>query len=287
MRLGVVGMLPADFRNIDADHLEAIAALRLTGAGFHSPGELLGEVKMAECDQVAAEFASVGIDLVQFGIGFGECLFDPDEEVRERVLNKIRRGLEVGRDLGAHVVLIRTGSLNPAGSYSPCRDNHTPESRQRLIQSLREVADKAESVDTTVVVETHLLTIMDSPETNAQVLEAVGSKRMKVVMDYVNHFQTLHQVYDSSPRLHHIFDCMGPISTVGHCKDLMPSDGLVLHLDEAIPGDGELDMAVALKRWEEFYPDGYMLLEHLPDEKYPRASANTHDIAAAAGIDIH
>ena len=224
---------------------------------------------------------------MQFGIGFGECLFDPDEEVLERVLNKIRRGLEVGRDLGAHVVLIRTGSLNPAGSYSPCRDNHTPESRQRLIQSLREVANKAEAVDTTVVVETHLLTIMDSPETNAQVVEAVGSKRMKVVMDYVNHFQTLHQVYDSSPRLHHIFDCMGSISTVGHCKDLMPSDGLVLHLDEAIPGDGELDIAVALKRWEEFYPDGYMLLEHLPNEMYPRASANTHDIAAAAGIAIH
>ena len=287
MRLGVVGMLPADFRDIDADHLEAIAALRLTGAGFHAPGELLAEVRTAECARVAAEFASAGVDPVQFGIGYGECLFDPDEDIRERVLNKIRRGLEVGRDLGAHVVLIRTGSLNPAGSYSPCRDNHRPESRQRLIQSLRAVADKAEAVAGTVVVETHLLTIMDSPETNAQVLEAVGSERMKVVMDYVNHFQTLHQVYDSATRLDHIFDCMGPISTVGHCKDLMPGDGLVLHLDEAVPGEGELDLAVALRRWEELYPDGYMLLEHLANEKYPRASANTHDIAAAAGIDIH
>jgi sugar phosphate isomerase/epimerase len=287
MRLGVVGMLPADFRDIDGDHLEAIAGLRLTGAGFHSPGELLARVKTSQCDQVAAEFARAGVDLVQFGIGFSECLFDPEEDVRERVLDKIHRGLEVGRDLGAHVVLIRTGSLNPSGSYSPCRDNYRPESRQRLIQSLRAVADKAEEVERTVVVETHLLTIMDSPETNAQVLEAVGSQRMTVVMDYVNHFQTLHQVYDSAPRLDHIFDIMGPISSVGHCKDLMPSDGLVLHLDEAIPGEGELDMALALKRWEELYPEGYMLLEHLPNEKYPRASANTHDIAAAAGIDIH
>ena len=286
MRLGVCGMLP-DFRSINHHHLEAIQALGMTGAAFHGVGDQLFDHPTSESDKVRTVFAEAGVDLPQFGIGFGECLFDPDEEVLERVLNKIRCGLEVGRDLGAHVVLIRTGSLNPAGSYSPCRDNHTPESRQRLIQSLREVADKAESVDTTVVVETHLLTIMDSPETNEQVLGAVGSKRMKVVMDYVNHFQTLHQVYDSSPRLHHIFDCMGPISTVGHCKDLMPSDGLVLHLDEAIPGDGELDIAVALKRWEEFYPDGYMLLEHLPNEMYPRASANTHDIAAAAGIDIH
>ena len=225
--------------------------------------------------------------VVQFGIGFGECLFDPDEEVRERVLNKIRRGLEVGRDLGAHVVLIRTGSLNPAGSYSPCRDNHTPESRQRLIQSLREVADKAESVDTTVVVETHLLTIMDSPETNAQVLEAVGSKRMKVVMDYVNHFQTLDQVYDNTARLKHIFDLMNPISIVGHVKDIKLSPGLVLHIDEEIPGEGELDLALALKLWHDAHPDDYMLLEHLPNEKYPQAAANVHRIIADAGISVY
>jgi hypothetical protein len=30
-----------------------------------------------------------------------------------------------------------------------------------------------------------------------------------------------------------------------------------------------------------------MLLEHLPEEKYPLAAANTHRIAAQAGVEIH
>ena len=39
MRLGVVGMLPPDFRAISDQHLAAIKALNLTGAAFHAPGE--------------------------------------------------------------------------------------------------------------------------------------------------------------------------------------------------------------------------------------------------------
>jgi hypothetical protein len=30
-----------------------------------------------------------------------------------------------------------------------------------------------------------------------------------------------------------------------------------------------------------------MLLEHLPDDQYPRASAHVHRVAEAAGVDIH
>ena len=287
MRLGVVGMLPGDFRDIDGSHLEAIAALQLTGAGFHVPGEQLLETTSADCKETRGVYSEAGLDLPQMGVGYGECLFHPEAEVGERVLSQIYLGLEVGRDLNAQVVLIRTGSLSPSGSYSPCRDNHLPESRKRLVETLRSAADRAEALGVTIAIETHVLTILDSPETNAEILQAVGSERMTVVMDYVNHFQTLSQVYDNGPRLDHIFDIMGPISTVGHCKDLLPSDGLVMHLDEAVPGEGELDLGVALSRWDGLYPDGYMLLEHLSNDLYPTASANTHAIIAAAGIDIH
>jgi hypothetical protein len=48
-----------------------------------------------------------------------------------------------------------------------------------------------------------------------------------------------------------------------------------------------LDLKVALQRWESFYPDGYLLLEHLPDTLYPAAAANTHRIAAEAGVRIY
>ena len=81
--------------------------------------------------------------------------------------------------------------------------------RDRLLDSLRWLAEVAEALGQTIVVETHLLTIMRSPEYNRAIIRDVGSARLRLVMDYVNHFQTLHQVYDSRARLRHIFDCMG------------------------------------------------------------------------------
>ena len=287
MRLGVCGMIPSEFVETGAHDLEAIRALGLSGAAFHYAGDKLAQLSADDLRGVRQTFADAEMDLVQFGIGFGECLFDPSAEVRQRVIDKIERGIETARQLDAMGCLIRTGSLNPAGSYVPDRANRTPEARAQLVDTLKKVAAKAEGEGVDVVIETHVLTIMGSPEINRDVLADVGSARMSVVMDYVNHFQNLDQVYDSTARLEHIFAIMNPISVLGHCKDIKMSPGLVLHIDEEVPGDGELDVATALRLWHEAHPDGYMLLEHLPNERYPHAAANTLKIIRENGIPLH
>ena len=287
MRLGVVGMLPGALDEITPAHLEAIQALRLTGAGTHVAGARMHTVTPESCRRVRQLFADKEMDLVQLGVGYGQCLFDPDAAVRDEVVAQIEQGIDVAHELGAHATLIRTGSLSPRGSYSPTRANHEPICRERLLDSLGRVAAKADAVGQAVVIETHVLTIMNSPEINAEVVAEIGSPRLGVVMDYVNHFQALHQVYDSAARLNHIFDVMGAISPVGHCKDISVRDGFVTHFDEEIPGEGELDLATALRRWHEMHPDGYMLLEHLPVEKFPLASQNTHRILREANIPVH
>ena len=310
MRLGVVGMLPNDFRTISSDNLLAIRQLGLTSACFHVGSDLLFEVQSAGCHKIKELYAEIGMDLVQMGIGYQECLFDPDPAIRAGIVDKIWRGLEIGREVEAQTCLIRTGSLNPTGSYHPSRKNHTPECYERLIETLRQVADKAEQEGQTVVIETHVLTIMNSPEMNAQVVNDVGSARIQIVMDYVNHFQTLHQVYNSAERLQHIFDVMGAVCPVGHCKDISVGNGFVVHFSEEVPGEGELDLAMALRLWHELRPNGYMLLEHLPsqpatrtgvdqvmqlgwtpmgdqpNERYILAARNVQRIAAEAGIPI-
>lgn len=287
MRLGVVGFVPGDPRAITIDHLNAVQAAGFTSANFHGPGDELENVTEADCDRLKSLYAETGLELAQFGVGYSECLFDPDAAVRDRVVRKIERGIEVGCSLDAHMTLIRTGSLNERGSYNPSRKNYEPGRFEQLVDTLRRIADKAETEGMTIVVETHLLTIMGSPEINVQVVDAVGSDRIRVVMDFVNHFQNLDQVYASTQRINHIFDVMGHIAPIGHFKDIKFSDGLVLHIDEEVPGEGELDLAVALRRWEDLNSNGYMLIEHLPDHRIPLAAANTRRIAAEAGIQIH
>ena len=286
MRLGVVGFAPGDPRAVTADVLKKGLDLGVTSVCYHGPGEVLDALTPADCNRVNALYEDLGLELAQFGIGYRDCLFDPDESARVRVVKTICRGIEAGRALRAHNVLIRTGSLNPAGSYDPTPENHEPGRLDVLIDTLSRVADKAEEEGMTVVVETHVLTIMGSPEINRQAIDAVGSDHLRVVMDFVNHFQSLAQVYNSAERLNHIFDVMGPISTVSHIKDISMEPGFVVHMNEEVPGDGELDLVTAVRRWEALHPDGYMLVEHLPEDKIPTAVANVRRIAAEAGVAI-
>ena len=287
MRLGIVGMIPGDPREITSDHLNAVKELGVTSGNFHGPGDKLFDVTTSDCQRVKDLYENAGLELAQFGIGYSECLFDPDEAVRDRVLRTIGRGIEVGREMDAGLVLIRTGSLDPNGSYNATPLNHEPGRLECLIQTLQQVAEKAEAEEMTIVIETHVLTIMGSPEINKHVIDTLGSSHMSVVMDFVNHFQSLDQVFNSTERLNHIFDLMGPISLVGHVKDIVISPGLVLHIDEAIPGEGLLDLPTALRRWEKQHPDGYMLVEHLPNEKIPTAVNNVRRIAKEAGVEIY
>ena len=287
MRLGIVGMLPGDFRTFTKEQMEAIRGLEFTGFGFHFSCDDVFDITTEDCEKYNQFMAGEGLDLVQFALTYGECLFDPDPAVTESVIRRINRGLEIARQINAHSCLIRPGSLNPDGAWTSHRDNHLSESMERLIDTLKPIAQKADAEGVTIIVETHAVSIMDSPETCKAVVDTVGLDSLRIVMDFVNHFQTLRQVYNSTDRLNHIFDVMGPIAPVAHVKDIKVENGLVLHINEEMPGEGELDLAHALRRFDGFYPDGYGLIEHLPMEKIPAANTNVRRIAAENGIDIH
>ncbi len=286
MRLGVVGLLPRDFRTLEPAHLQAVQNLGFTGGAFHFPGELCEEITPADTDRCRALFADRALDLVQFSITYPECLFDPDPEMRKAVVAKIKKGAEIAAGLSAHAYLLRPGSLNPAGSWTPHRHNHTQAAWDHFIETLQDMMPTLEQHGVTGVMETHLVSILNNPETCRKMVESVGSPNLRLVMDYVNHFETLSQVYASTERLNYIFAEMGAYAPVMHIKDIAIGKGLVLHLDETVPGRGELDLAHCFRHFQNLFPNNYGLIEHLKPDLIPEAASNTRDIAARAGIPI-
>ena len=286
MRLGVVGLC-GDFRTLTSDEIAKIKALEFTGLSFHFRSAEIPTVPPDACSRCVQMLEDANLDLVQFGITYDECLFHPDAAVRKAAIASVQRGMATAASLNAHHYLFRPGSLNPDGAWTSHRDNHLPESMERLIDTLKPIAEHAEQNELTLVMETHAVSIMGSPEICREIVERVGSDRLRIVMDFVNHFQTLLQVYNSEDRLNHIFDVMGPVAPMAHIKDISVQNGLVLHLNEEVPGEGELELGVALKRFDELYPDGYGLIEHLPAEKIPLANANVRRIADENGVRIY
>jgi len=286
MRLGVVDLLPKDFRTCTPADLSAIAALGFTGFGCHLDGALAVEITAADCVAFKALYTAAGLELAQFSLAYSECLFAPERAVRAAVIEKIGCGIVLARQLEAQALLIRPGSLNPAGPWTPHRENHRPESMERLIDTLRPIAAQAAAAGVLLVMETHATSIMDSPEACRAVIEAVGVPKLRLTMDVVNHFQTLRQVYSSGARIDYIFDSIGDIAPVAHIKDIIVQPKHVLHLDETVPGEGELDIGRLLRRFQALHPHGYGLIEHLPIDRVPLAVTNVRRIAAECGVPI-
>jgi sugar phosphate isomerase/epimerase len=279
-------MLPGDFRTHTPEHFDAINELGFTGAGFHFPGEEAGSITSADIDASRALFSDSNIDLSQMAVTYKECLFDPDPAPRKLATQKIIDTAAIASALSAQHFLIRPGSRNQAGSWTPHRENHTEASWALFVETLSEVAEGLDKHGVIAVMESHLVSIIKNPEACVRMVDEVGSPNLRIVMDYVNHFESLDQVYASANRLDHIFDTMGTLSPVMHIKDISLGKGLVLHIEESIPGTGELDLAHCFTRFHNLFPDGYGLIEHLAPALIPEATHNTRSIANTANIPI-
>ena len=82
MRLGIVGMLPGDFRTFQPDQMAAIRDLGFTGFGFHLNGDDVFAITEADCVAYRRFIAAEGLDLAQFAITYDECLFAVDPQSR-------------------------------------------------------------------------------------------------------------------------------------------------------------------------------------------------------------
>ncbi|MBT5874004.1 MAG: sugar phosphate isomerase/epimerase [Candidatus Latescibacteria bacterium] len=282
---GVVNFLPNDFRTFNKEQFESVLSQGLNGFGHHFGGDPKS-VTEDECARGRAIWESLGLDLAQFLLLYEECLFDPNEAIRQRIVEKISEGNRVARLLGAGVHLIRPGSRNPAGPWTPHPNNHTDESISLFVETLRQIGANAEANGVTVVVECHVVSIMRSPDVCAQVIEQVGSPNIRLVMDPVNHFESIQQAFNATEHLGYIFDVLGPVSPIGHAKDIIVGNNLITHLDEGAPGDGVLDYATFLTRFQEYNPEGYLLFEHIPPEKIPGAVAHLRRVADEVGVEI-
>ncbi|MDE2889720.1 MAG: TIM barrel protein [Gemmatimonadota bacterium] len=287
MRLGIVGMLPGDLRSFTDVHFKSIRELGFTGAGFHLPGELLNAISDEDAARCRQRFADHEIDLAQFAVTYGDCLFDPDPEVRSGAVAKVIRGAGIAARLGADCYLIRPGSRNPAGPWTPHRENHTPEAHALLNRTLREIANRTAAQNVVIVVETHVVSILNTPTACRRLIESVDSANLRLVMDYVNHFESIDHVYSDTERLNHIFETIGPLAPVCHVKDISVGNRLVVHLEEAVPGLGELNLALALGLFHAHHPEGYALIEHLGPDQIPLAAANVREFSKRAGIPIY
>ena len=281
MYLGVQGLMPNNLDDVTESMMARIREHGFTGAAtrFFEPLSATKE----SVTRLREVMDAGGVDPCQ-AVAAHPDLLAASPAVRGEGVRAMQHMCQVTQWLGAGNLYVRPGSRNAAGSWYPHPDNFTEEAFSTLVDSLRQVCAAAEERGVMLAVEGHTLSILDTPERIRELIETVGSPTLRFNADPVNFVTSLREAYDTTTMIDRMFDVLGPYTICGHAKDFYVQDRLVLHLEEAAVGEGLLDQATFLLRFEESCPDGYVQIEHLPDDKIPAAREALFATGVEAGI---
>lgn len=282
MYAGVVGLMPPDLREVTPARARRIADLGFTGVScvLRDPFAYT----QADLERVRDTLAEAGVRVAQANARYPD-LIHPAAEQRQAGLRALAQTCVAARWLRAATVYVRPGSRNPAGSWTPHPENTHPRTLALLIAALKAAAAAAAGEGVVLALEGHVVSSLDTPERLREVFEAVGSPALRHNVDPVNMIGSLRDVYDTTAFLGRLFAILGPFIVAAHVKDLRVEDRLVLHLAECPLGEGLLDQETFLQLFEAHCPEGYALIEHLPDEQVPEAKRVLDAAAARAGLE--
>lgn len=281
MRLATTGLLPADLRQVDDAVAQRLRAAGFVGCScyFAEPGA----ATVAELDTLRETLWRNGVGVAQVN-GQYAGMVNPDEAARQHGITTYRALIDVCARLQGDNVYIRPGSMNPGGHWRPHPQNHAPETLDRLVDSLKQVARTAEDAGVVIAIEGHTISPLNTAAVTREVIDRVGSRALKFNCDPVNYVSNVQEVYHSRRVIDDLFDTLGELNWAMHAKDMALGDKLVVHIDEVVMGRGFMDLGYMLQRFEKARPAGYVIVEHLPDDKIPEARDALLAAAAQVGI---
>ncbi len=266
LRLGVSdGPVPPDPADVDeslARRLHGLGVRVLTTHFRPSP-----EVVSLHAGRVRSVLAEHGLSIVQ-ATGYNPQLTHPDASVLTAELDRLRAAFTTARLLGAEMIISGCGSRHPSHFYGPHPDNHTLATRERLIESLRRVAPWAQEAEVILALECHVTTALDTPEHIHEVIQAVDSPWVRANFDPVNLLGNFGQVWHNADAMRHMWQTLGAYyAKSAHIKDVRADAQLVVHISEAAPGQGLLNLNAFFEVVSHLGEDTAIIVEHLPADQ--------------------
>ncbi len=286
MRLGLAQIVPAS-----PDELTPAVAARIRALGvtalvthFEVPAADMRGIRGHRLGRVLAD---AGLGIVQYG-GLRPNLVTADAVRRRDSIREIGEFLRTAAFLRADMVVTGCGSHHPDHPYGPSPENYSARSRDLLVSSLVELADRAADTGTMLAMEAHCLTTLESPETVREILDAVDSPWIRANFDPVNFLGSVRAVYSSGAAAQHAARVLQPrLAPAAHIKDVAVEAELVLHIAETVPGTGVLDLPSVLAACRRFLPPpATLIVEHLGAGDVPSALAHVTSVAAGCGIEF-
>jgi len=211
----------------------------------------------------------------------------PDLSERKKINRWVIEQCEAAERVGCPMVTTQTGTCYPGPAIAPHKDNWTRETWNLSVKVIKQILNDTEGMKVALGIEALNMININNPRAHLQFIEDVGDPRCKVCYDPTNQIN-LGTYFRTTELINEGFDLLGENIIAAHAKDtyVLP-DKMSAYITQILPGNGMMDYEMYLVRLSRLSYPRTLLIEHLPDEKYPIAKKFVEETAAKVGVTIY
>ncbi len=231
--------------------------------------------------------AATKADLVIAEVGAWSNPLAPNEDARAKAVEKSRRCLDLADRIGARCCVNIPGRSGPATQMDP--SPFSAEVFDMIVASVREIIDAVKPTRTVYTLETQPRSFPDTPEIYLDLIEAIDRPGFGAHLDPINLISSPRAFYINAKILRESIRLLAPHVVSCHVKDvtLKGSSRELVHLDECMPGKGQMDLAAYLRELGRLDSDLPLMMEHLDSaEEYDEAAAHLRAVAKTEGVTL-
>lgn len=223
----------------------------------------------ADAASVAAASEATGVSLAAVSATYN--MIHPDPAVRAAGLGRLAVIAAAARPMGTRLLTLCTGTRDPDDPWRGHPDNDRPEAFADLLAEMEKALAVAERHDVDLGVEPELANVISSAARARDLLDAMASPRLKIVLDPANLFDVA--AVDVRRRiLADAVEALGPAVAMAHAKDRDPTGGFVA------AGTGVIDFPAFLADLRAAGFDGPVVTHGCSAEEAPAVARFLRDI---------
>lgn len=250
------------------------------GAAYCPPAEIGDGPRLADIEKA---FAAVDVTIAEVGIW--KNLITPDETVRKANLAIAAEKLAIADAVGARCAISYIGSYRAGTDYAPARENFSEDAFDACVEVSRLLLDTVKPKRAKFTLEMMQYSVPDSPDGYRDLILAIDRPNFGAHFDPVNFVMTPRQYWDTGALIRECFDKLGQWVVSCHAKDVvLRQEPTSMHLDEIIPGKGELDYGAFLAELARLPREVPLMMEHLTDAEYAAGRDAIYAAGDATGV---
>lgn len=230
MRLGIFS------KTFDGNVLQAVAAAGFSAAQYNMACSGLAampeHITPEEAQAVAQAARDSGIEITAVSGTYN--MVHPDLRVREAGHVRLEVLAQACAGMGTQLITLCTGTRDPDDQWREHPDNTTPAAWRDLLQSMETAIAIADKYQVYLGIEPELANVVNSAARARQLIDELGSPRLRIVLDPANLFEVA-TLGEQRHTVAQAIDLLADRIAMGHAKDRY-ADGRF-----ATAGQGVLD----------------------------------------------